>query len=68
MKNYTVIAEWEESNGASDADELRVRAGCADAAIKKAKKKWKCTVGVKWPSCRIVNVFVLTPDMMREFA
>lgn len=68
MKNYTVIAEWQDANGVADADEIHVRDESVDAAILKAKEKWSATFGKRWPSCRLVNVFVLTPEMMRELA
>jgi hypothetical protein len=44
-----------------DADELVVYADSKDSAIKKAKKKWRLTIGSQWPDTRLGKVFIPTP-------
>jgi len=68
LRNYTVIAEWKDSNGVDDADEIRVRAESAAGAILRAREKWAAEYGDRWPSCRLVDVFVLTPERTRGLA
>ena len=60
MRKFRVICEW-EGDVSMDADELVVYADSKDSAIKKAKKKWRLTIGSQWPDTRLGKVFIPTP-------
>jgi hypothetical protein len=49
-----------------DADELIVSADSKESAIMKAKKKWRLTIGAKWPDARLGKVFILTPARLAK--
>jgi hypothetical protein len=66
MRKRTVIVEWEDS-GVEDADEIVVYSDTLAQAVDKAKKKWRMTIGAEFPSCRLVNAFVLTKERSAEF-
>jgi hypothetical protein len=58
MPQYRVICEW-ENDLTIDADELTIHADSADSALDRARKKWRLTVGVEWPDCRLGKVFIV---------
>jgi len=74
MRKYTVICEWSDAGptggyAVEDADEVIVHADSASSAneaIAKAKKKWRLTVGLEWPTCRLTNAYVLTAKKFAE--
>jgi hypothetical protein len=49
-----------------DADELIVFADSGKSAINKAKKKWRLSMGAKWPDARLGGVFILTPARLAK--
>lgn len=65
MRRFKVICEW-TGDVSMDADELIVSADSKESAIKKAKKKWRLTMGAKWPDARLGKVFVLTPARLAK--
>ena len=60
MPKYTVICEWVNAL-TIDADQIAVYAESQEAAIEKARKKWRLTIGAEWPDCRLGEVFVVPP-------
>jgi hypothetical protein len=67
MRKYTVVVEWSEEGGESDADEVSVSAESAEQAVAKARAKWRMTIGAEWPHCRILRAWVLTPQKSKSF-
>lgn len=67
MRKYTVVVEWSEQGGESDADEVVVFAESSAEAVSKAKSKWRLTIGADWPHCRLVRAWVLTPEKSKSF-
>lgn len=63
-KKWIVVVDWIDQF-VTDSDEVAVYAETADAAIAQAKTKWRTTVGMQWPSCRIESAWVLTPEKER---
>jgi hypothetical protein len=66
-RKHTVIIDWED-RGVEDADEIVVFADSAAQAVQKAKKKWRMTIGVRWPHCRIVAAKAYTRQELQKFA
>jgi hypothetical protein len=66
-RKHTVIIDWEDG-GVEDADEIVVFADSAAQAVQKAKKKWRMTIGVRWPHCRIVEARAYTRQELQKFA
>jgi hypothetical protein len=67
MPRYTVICEWSDSgNAVEDADEIVVVTDTPALAVEKARKKWRLTIGAEWPTCRLTNAFVLTPEKLAK--
>lgn len=64
QKRWNVVIDWIDGM-VTDSDEVAVYAETADAAISKARAKWRMTVGMQWPSCRIESAWVLTKDRER---
>ena len=67
MRKYTVVVEWSEKGGESDADEMTVFAESAVVAVMKAKSAWRLTIGAQWPHCRIIRAWALTPQKSKSF-
>lgn len=67
MPRFTVICEWRDSGEVEDADEIVVYADSPEAALDKARKKWRLTIGAEWPHCRLTTAFVLTQKNLAEF-
>jgi hypothetical protein len=67
VRKYTVVVEWSEQGGESDADEVAVFAESAAEAVVKARAKWRLTIGAEWPHCRLVRVWALTPAKSKSF-
>jgi hypothetical protein len=49
---------WKDGH-VEDADEIEITASSEDEAVREAKKRWRATVGVRWPHCRIQDVCIL---------
>lgn len=60
-RRFTVIVDWTDGE-IFDADEVVVFADSAAEAISKARKKWRMTIGVKWPHCRPDRAWILSPS------
>jgi hypothetical protein len=67
MRKYTVVMEWSETGGESDADEVAVFADSAAEAVVKARSRWRVTIGAEWPHCRLIRAWVLTPQKSKSF-
>jgi len=71
VRKHTVICEWSDSGpkggiAVEDNEQVVVHAESANEAIAKAKKKWRLTVGLEWPTCRLTNAYVLTARKSAE--
>ncbi len=66
-RKHTVIIDWED-RGVEDSDEIVVFADSAAQAVQKAREKWRLTIGIKWPQCRIVEAKVLPRRAAHQFA
>jgi hypothetical protein len=71
MRKYTVVCEWSDAGPkggyvVEDAEDVVVHADSANEAVAKAKKKWRLTVGLDWPTCRLTNAYVLTARRFAE--
>jgi hypothetical protein len=66
-RKHTVIIDWND-RGVEDADEIVVFADSSAQAIKKAKEKWRTTIGLKWPHCRIVEARAYTRQELQKLA
>lgn len=64
QKRWNVVIDWIDGI-VTDSDQVAVYAETADAAILKAKAKWRTTVGMQWPACRIESAWVMTKDRER---
>ncbi len=60
-RRYAVIVDWTDGE-VVDADEVVVYADSAAEAIRKARSKWRITVGAVWPHCRLDRAWILTPS------
>lgn len=67
MPRYTVVCEWRD-RGDFDADDVVVVTDTPEAAIDRAKKKWRLTIGAEWPQARLTDAWVVTPEKRAEFA
>jgi len=61
-RTWTVVVGWKDGP-VEDADEVLVVAVNAAGAASAARKKWRMTVGIDWPSCEITDVQVLTKSV-----
>ena len=66
-KRLTVLIDWIDGD-VEDSDEVRVSAESAAEAIRKARAKWRMTIGAQWPHCKIVSATILTPEKIRGLA
>jgi hypothetical protein len=66
-RKHVVLIDWIDDD-VEDADEITVFADSTEEAIRKARTKWRMTVGVKWPQCRIVEAKVLPRRAAHQFA
>ena len=66
-RKHTVIIDWED-RGVEDSDEIVVFADSAAHAVQKAREKWRLTIGIKWPHCRIVEAKAYTRQELQKFA
>jgi hypothetical protein len=59
MRNriFQAVVIWKDGE-VEDADELVVYAPTAAGAEREARKRWRLTVGVRWPSCVVQEVTV----------
>lgn len=48
-----------------DCDEVRISAETDAEAIRKAKARWRVTIGAEWPHCRIIDSKILTTEKAR---
>lgn len=68
MRKYTVIVEWAGRSDEFDADEIVVFADSPSAAEEKARRKWRTTIGARWPHLRIEKAVAYHPKKPRELA
>lgn len=61
LTKWTVAIDWDDL-GVIDTDEVVVFAESEECAKFAAKKKWRLTIGAKWPHCRVTRVWILTPS------
>jgi hypothetical protein len=66
-RKHVVLIDWIDDD-VEDADEITVFADSTEEAIRKARTKWRMTVGVRWPQCRIVEAKVLPRRADHQFA
>lgn len=59
MRNriFLAVVIWRDGE-VEDADELVVYAPNEVEATREAKKRWRTTVAMKWPHCRLEKVMV----------
>lgn len=59
MRNriFLAVVIWKDGE-VEDADEITVYAPTAAGAEREARKRWRLTVGVRWPSCVVQEVTV----------
>jgi hypothetical protein len=58
---FRAIVIWKDGE-VEDADEITVYAPDEVEAKREAKKRWRTTVAVKWPHCRLQEVTVAPPQ------
>ena len=68
MRKYTVIVEWSGKTDEFDADEIVVFADSRSSAEGKARRKWRTTIGVRWPHLSITRVAAYRPQELPEFS
>lgn len=61
-----VLISWIDGD-VEDCDEVRVSADTDAEALRKARQKWRMTIGAQWPHCRIIWSKILTPAIARGF-
>lgn len=66
QKRWNVVIDWIDGM-VTDSDQVAVYAETADAAISKARAKWRVTVGINWPNCKIQKAWILTKARERFF-
>lgn len=66
-RKHVVIIDWDD-RGVEDADEIVVFADSAAQAVQKAREKWRLTIGIKWPQCRIVEAKAYTRQELQKLA
>jgi hypothetical protein len=57
-RKHLVIIDWMDGK-VEDSDEITVFADSPAEAIRKAREKWRLTIGASWPSCRITDSKIL---------
>jgi hypothetical protein len=67
QRKFVVLVDWIDGD-IEDSDEIVVFADNAERAILSAKRKWKISIGVEWPHCRIVELKILTPSRLLGLA
>ena len=62
MQKRTFVAAviWKDGE-VEDADEVEVIAASEGDAVLEAKKRWRTTVGLRWPRCVMQEVRILGP-------
>lgn len=65
-KKWIVVVDWIDEI-VTDSDQVAVYAETTDEAVMRAKAKWRATVGMQWPSCRIERAWVLTKEREKFF-
>lgn len=65
QRTRVVLIEWIDGD-VEDCDEVRVSAETDADAIRKAKARWRVTIGAEWPQCRIVDSKILTTEKARR--
>jgi len=60
MRNriFQAVVIWRDGE-VEDADEITVYAPDEAQAKVEAKKRWRLTVAVKWPHCRLADVAIV---------
>ena len=54
---YRAVVIWADGD-VEDADEITVLAQSEDEARREARKKWRLTVGAKWPKCVVSEILI----------
>lgn len=67
QRKHTVIIDWVDGD-VEDSDEIAVFAESTDEAIRKAKTKWRTTIGVQWPHCKITGLSIIRPAAIKNIA
>lgn len=68
MRKFTVVIEWAGRADEFDADEIVVFADSGPAAVGKARRLWRETIGARWPHLKIVKAQAYTPRMLNDLA
>ena len=55
---FQAVVIWRDGE-VEDADEITVYAPTAAEAEREAKKRWRTTVAMKWPHCRLEDVSIV---------
>ena len=66
-RKHLVIIDWIDGK-VEDSDEITVFADSPAEAIRKAREKWRLTIGAKWPCCRITDSKILSRRFPHQFA
>lgn len=57
---FTAIVIWKDGE-VEDADEITVYAPDEGEAKREARKRWRTTVAVRWPHCKLQDVTIAPP-------
>lgn len=69
MRNriFRAFVFWKDGE-VEDADEIQVFAADEAAAAAEVRRRWRLTVGLRYPTCRIVEVEVERKNLRRGVA
>lgn len=67
QRKHTLIIDWVDGE-VEDSDEIVVFAESTDEAIRKAKAKWRMTIGAEWPHCQITGISIIRPAAIKNIA
>lgn len=67
QRKHHLIIDWVDGE-VEDSDEIVVFAESTDEAIRKAKAKWRLTIGAAWPHCRITGASIIRPAIVKKLA
>jgi len=62
---FLAVVIWRDGE-VEDADELVVYAPDEAEATREVKKRWRTTVAMKWPHCRLLKVMV-SPSKTHQY-
>ncbi len=66
-RKHLVIIDWIDRD-VEDSDEIMVFADSPAEAIRKAREKWRLTIGAQWPQCRMLESKILKHGKPHPFA